>query len=99
MATDGLRDGPEDSPNRASLAKRDDESHTHIRLAALPHVEVELHAHVLQQLSSRSGPRVSQAALIKAEVGLVLDALDEAIDRKHRCVETVLGGLDLAFDG
>src|ERR1017187_5063522 len=34
-----------------------------------------------------------------AEVALVLNALGEAIDRKHRCVETVLGGLDLPLDG
>jgi hypothetical protein len=68
-------------------------------MAALPHVEVELHARAVPRPSKRSGRRASQAALIKAEVGVIRDAFDEAIDGEHGRVEAVFGGLELAFYG
>jgi hypothetical protein len=42
---------------------------------------------------------VTKAALIEFEVGMVADALDEAINGKCGCVKAVFGGFDLAFDG
>jgi hypothetical protein len=82
-----------------SVANRDDKPHTYIRLAALPHFEVELHTRAAPRAFKRICRRAAQAALIKTEVGLALHILDDAIDGKHGHVETVFGGLDLAFDG
>jgi hypothetical protein len=80
------------------VAKRDHDPHADVRLAP-QHVEVELHARVVQEPSASVRARVTQAALIEFEVGVVPDALDEAINGKQGRVEAVFGALDLVFDG